>query len=100
MEHEEHKKESHANVEHHHKVTHHPKAKPNTKLWVMAIALGLLIVVAGVQAIELVGLKNKLNSEVSTLAVSGKSAPTISTGKSSGTLSKNLQNLPTMVGGC
>ncbi len=84
----------------HHKSTHHPEPKPNTKLWIMVVALGLLIIVAGVQATELVGLKNKLNSEVSTLAAGGNSAHSSSTGKSSGSLSKNLQNLPTMVGGC
>ena len=36
------------------------KSNPNMKLWVMAIALGLLIVVSGVQAVELASLKNQV----------------------------------------
>ena len=85
---------------HHNKVTHHQNIEPRAKLWVMAIVLGLLIIVTGIQSMELVGLKDKLNNEVSTLTVSGGSAPTVSTGQSSGSLANNLQNLPTMVGGC
>ena len=81
------------------KVIHHSNAGSNNKLWIMAMVLGLLIIMTGVQTIELVSLKDKLSSEVLTLIGSG-SAPTISTGQSSGSLSANLQNLPTMVGGC
>jgi hypothetical protein len=73
--------------------------KSNTKIWIMAIALGLLIVFAGVQAVELVNLKNKFNKEITSLAVKNKGG--VSTGSSSSTkLSDNLKNLPSMVGGC
>lgn len=61
----------------------------------MAIVLGLLIVISGVQAIQLVSLRNQLDNEITTLSTSKS---TVSTG--SDTLSKNLQNLPSMVGGC
>jgi flagellar basal body-associated protein FliL len=76
---------------------HKTKEKPDKKLWIMVIALGLLIVVAGVQAIELVGLKNKVNTELTGLSIA---KPTSSSSSGSSTLQKNLQNLPSMVGGC
>jgi hypothetical protein len=72
--------------------------RKNTKTWILVIALGLLIVISGVQAIELVNLKNKLNKEITALAP--RSRGTISTGSSSTKLSENLRNLPSMVGGC
>ena len=84
--------EEHGHHAHHEEHEHH---KPNMKLWIMAIILGLLIVLSGVQAIELVSLKNKLNNEITTLAKTSKS--TVSTG---GGLSDNIKNLPSMVGGC
>jgi len=94
-----HHNEAHQHHEHHAaEHAHHEEHKssnPNMKLWIMAVAIGLLIVISGVQAIELVSLKNKL-SEVEELGVSSKSA---STG-SSDDLSNNLKNLPSMVGGC
>lgn len=77
---------------------HKTKEKPDKKLWIMAIALGLLIVVAGVQGVELVGLKNKVNTELSGLSVAKSGIS--SNLDSGGTLQKNLQNLPSMVGGC
>lgn len=73
--------------------------KRNSKFVVMAVLLGLLIVVAGMQSMELVDLKKSLGKDAATLAVSGgKSAS--GSGSSSDTLKKNLQNLPQMVGGC
>ena len=73
------------------------ETKQNTKLWIMAIALGLLIIISGVQAIELVSLKNKINTEIGDIKISSSST---STSSSSGSLQQNIQNLPTMVGGC
>ena len=104
----EHKEHEHKEIGHkthppHHTRSSHKKELPkNTKFVVMAVLLGLLIVVAGVQAIELVGLKDKLGSEMTTLlASSGKVvAATGGGGSASPSLKKNLQNLPTMVGGC
>ena len=81
---------------HEHKHHEEKSHKSNSKLLIMAIALGLLIVISGVQAVQLVNLNNKLNDEAITLAASSKS--TVSTGSDS--LSKNLENLPSMVGGC
>ncbi|HJO01557.1 MAG: hypothetical protein QF655_03935 [Candidatus Woesearchaeota archaeon] len=82
---------------HHEAHKHHEKSRSsNTKLWIMAVALGLLIVISAVQAVGLVSLKNRLDNEITTLASTSKS--TVSTGGES--LSKNLENLPSMVGGC
>jgi len=64
---------------------------------VIAIVLGALVLIAGVQAFQLFSLKTKLGSgEIST------SAPTQSSGGGGGSpkLPSNLENLPTMVGGC
>ncbi len=81
---------------------HHEQSKssnPNTKLWIMAIALALLIAISGVQAVQLVGLKNKLNEDLKEIAGSSTSKNVVSTGSSS-SLNNNLNNLPSMVGGC
>lgn len=74
-----------------------PHEKPNAsiKLWIMAIALGLLVIIGAVQAVELVSLKSKLDSGVATVKAGVPIA-----GAAAGSLQKNLQNLPTMVGGC
>jgi hypothetical protein len=63
---------------------------------VIAIVLGALVLIAGVQAFQLFTLKTKLASgEIST------GTPTQSGGSgSSPQLPSNLQNLPNMVGGC
>jgi hypothetical protein len=72
------------------------KKKP-VKFLVMAVLLGLLIVVSAVQAVELVNLKNKVDTELSSLPVS---KPAASAGSPSDTLQNSIQNLPSMVGGC
>ncbi len=77
---------------HHEGHTHH---KPTVKLWIMAAAIGLLIILSGIQAVELVSLKNKLDKEITAL---GSSKSAVSTGSSG--LKDNLKNLPSMVGGC
>ena len=93
-EHKEHEHREHEHKEVHHTEVHHtaPTGATNATLWVMAIALGLLIIVAGIQAVEMVSLKNKLTNDISAL---GASKPSVSGG-----LSKNLESLPSMVGGC
>lgn len=73
------------------------KEKTNTKLVVIAVALGLLVVVAGIQSIQLVSLKSKVNAELTGIVVK-PSAP--SSSSSSDTLQRNIKNLPQMVGGC
>ena len=93
---EEHKHhEHHEGHEHHAQHEEHAHHKPGMKLWIMAIALGLLIILSGVQAVELVSLKNKLDKEITAL---GSSKSSVST--SSGSLADNVKNLPSMVGGC
>lgn len=89
---EKHEHKHHETHKHHEEKSH----KSNSKMWIMAIALGLLIVISAVQAVELVSLKNQLDNEITTLASTSKSI--VSTGSES--LSKNLENLPSMVGGC
>ena len=66
--------------EEHHVKRIEPQSKPqDTKTIVMMVMLGLLVLVSLVQAVELMGLKEKLSDE--TLTVSSSS-------------------LPSMVGGC
>ena len=65
---------------------------------IMAIVLGALVVVAALQAFQLFGLKNQLSSgAVQTTTVS---TPTQTGGSSGNTVPSNIQNLPSMVGGC
>ena len=73
------------------------------KTTVFTVVLVALVVVAGVQAIQLVGLNGKLaDGQVSLSAQSTtpiqSSAP--SGGVSRVTTPSNIQNLPKMVGGC
>ncbi len=67
------------------------------KNMVIAIVLGALVLIAGIQAFQLFTLK-------SNLAMGGTSVTTAtqSSGGSGGSpkLPGNLENLPTMVGGC
>lgn len=79
------------------------KEKPDIKLWVMAIALGLLMILSGVQAFELMRLKAKLNTELPAVIAAASKANTGSGAGGGGdinTLKKNLANLPGIVGGC
>lgn len=63
---------------------------------VIAIVLGALVLIAGVQAFQLFSLKEKLGSgQIST----GTSTASGSAGGSP-QLPSNLQELPEMVGGC
>ena len=62
---------------------------------VIAIVLGALVLIAGIQAFQLFTLKEKLSSgQIST------GTPTQSGGSGNPQLPSNLQNLPEMVGGC
>ncbi len=62
----------------------------------MIVLIGLLLVTAVVQTVQLVGLSSG-NVVVSGAAVSSTSSPAKSSHSSVPT---NLQNLPSMVGGC
>lgn len=65
---------------------------------ILAIVLGALVVIAALQAFQLFGLKNKISSG-NVQTVSGANAPAAGQG-SGGAVPSNLQNLPSMVGGC
>ena len=70
----------------------------NTKAVVVIAVLALLVLFSGVQAFELVTLKEKINTGLSSINLV---APSVTSNASKSTdLQKNLQNLPTMVGGC
>lgn len=68
--------------------------KRSTAFLVMAVVLGILIVIATVQAVELVSIKNKLSEGVPS---AGATAPSAASAEK---LSNSLENLPSMVGGC
>ncbi len=71
----------------------------NTKLWLMVLSVGILLVVSAVQAVELMGI----NSAASSFTGEVKAAPKasgISSGGSGDTLQKSLNDLQGMVGGC
>lgn len=76
------------------------KETRNTKLWLMVLALGLLIVISGVQALELNSMREQV-SELSTEIQLVASAPQATTISSSGSsLKSSIASLPSMVGGC
>jgi cytochrome c-type biogenesis protein CcmH/NrfG len=70
----------------------------NTKAVVVVAVLALMVLFSAAQAFELVSLKEKINTELTGLTVA---APSTTSNTSKATdLQKNLQNLPSMVGGC
>ena len=66
---------------------------------ILAIVLGVLILIAAVQAVQLGGLKAKVSSGSLTSSLKTGAAPA-SAADSSGSAVKSGSNLPTMVGGC
>jgi len=71
------------------------------KSWIFAIVLGVLIIVAAVQAVQLYGVKTSL--EDGSVSVGSASAGTnVASGSNSETTSSSssLAELPSMVGGC
>jgi hypothetical protein len=68
---------------------------------VIAVILGVLVLIAAVQAFQLVGLKTKLAGGAVQTATAGASLAAASGGQAGGAqLPPNLQDLPSMVGGC
>ena len=63
---------------------------------IIAIVLGVLVLIAGVQAFQLFSLKNKLAEGQLSTGTPTQAAPSGGSPK----LPSNLQNLPSMVGGC
>ena len=70
----------------------------NHKAVVVTIVLALLILFSAVQAVELISLKEKINTELSSINLTASSV-TSNTSKATD-LQNNIQNLPSMVGGC
>lgn len=65
---------------------------------VIALVLGVLVVVAVLQTVQLVTFKNKLaTGEIKT---GSATTPVQANGGGNTNLPSNLQNLPSMVGGC
>lgn len=60
------------------------------------LVIGSLILLSGLQTVELINLKNRIETELTGLTVSKSVISTSSTNQ----LQQNLQNLPSMVGGC
>ena len=67
---------------------------------IVAIVLGLLVLIAVVQAFQLNTLKTKLGSGELSIGAKSTGVTPLSTGGGGGALPSNIQNLPTMVGGC
>lgn len=70
----------------------------NIKMWVIVGALALMMVFSGVQAMELAGLKETINTGFSGLSAQDTGGST-TTSKATD-LKNNLASLPSMVGGC
>lgn len=66
---------------------------------IISLVLGVLVVIAVLQAVQLVGLKNKLSGGA--VNTGSANVPVQAGGSGNGAqLPSNLQNLPQMVGGC
>ena len=66
---------------------------------VIAVVLGVLVLIAAIQAVQLFGLKSRIGSNAQTSTINTP----VATGSGNGggaQLPSNLQNLPSMVGGC
>jgi len=66
---------------------------------ILTVVLVVLVVIAVVQAFQLSGLKENVSSGSVNVAASSGTPVSSSSGQSD-KLKQNLQNLPTMVGGC
>jgi len=66
---------------------------------IIAVVLGILVLISVVQALQLNALKEKINEGKLTFSKTSSSSSGGSNGQSSG-LPSNIQDLPSMVGGC
>jgi hypothetical protein len=78
----------------------HGGKKPMNKNVVIAVVLGVLVLIAAVQAFQLVGLKARLAGGTVQTASAGAPAPASGGDAGAAQLPANIQNLPSMVGGC
>lgn len=83
----------------HHQKKQHKDEGMDKKTIIMMVLVGLLVLFSGVQSMELMSLKGKLSDEGLTLGKASSSTKT-AIGGGGGDLSNNLNNLPSMVGGC
>ena len=68
---------------------------------IIGLILGILVLVSLVQAFQLNGLKEKINTGgLKISSASGASAIAASSGKTVGTVPASVKELPKMVGGC
>jgi hypothetical protein len=67
---------------------------------VIAIVLGALVLIAAVEAYQLMGIKSQLASGSVSVGASGAAPQAGGAGGSAPALPSSLQNLPGMVGGC
>lgn len=67
---------------------------------VIAIVLGALVLIAAVEAYQLMGIKDKISSGGVQVATAGAPAAQATGGGGAPALPSSLQNLPSMVGGC
>ncbi|HIH38623.1 hypothetical protein J4460_01470 [Candidatus Woesearchaeota archaeon] len=67
---------------------------------IIAVIIGLLIIVSGVQAVQLSTLKTTLSSEGYSLKAGSPQRAPSSGGANTGALPSSIKDLPQMVGGC
>ena len=67
---------------------------------VLVIVLAVLVVVAVVQAVQLGGLQDKMESGSLSTSVKTASAPGASSSGGKAAVPSNINDLPSMVGGC
>jgi hypothetical protein len=66
----------------------------------ISIVLGILVLIAAVQAVQLFSLKGSVQTGAVATSTQPVAAASSGAAPSAGALPSNLQNLPTMVGGC
>jgi hypothetical protein len=68
---------------------------------IIGLILGILVLVSLVQAFQLNGLKEKINSGTLKVSAASSASPvTASSGKTVGSVPASVKELPQMVGGC
>ncbi len=70
------------------------------KNWIFAIVLGVLVIVAAVQTIQLNVIKDGISSGEISSGSASSTTNTASSSSSSTSSSSSLSELPSMVGGC
>lgn len=66
----------------------------------LAALLGVLLVVAAVQAFQLAGISGQASAKVPTVSTTGAASSPVNTPASTGSQGSGLDSVPDMVGGC